>query len=173
MAGVPAAVDARPSERRVSGSVLGWGVLALLVVLLAFELVTLIGADRGGPSASAADVDVARRFAVAATSFDYKRLDADVRRVLDLGSPRLERDFRSAMGPNFTNGIATNKSVSTGVIVVGPRVQTISVGRAIFLVVVDQTVTSEGSPAQPRLVHTGLLVTVLEKTHQVVTFQIL
>ena len=173
MAGVPAAVDTRPGGRRVSGTLLGWVVLALLVALLAFELFTLLGSDRGLPSASAADVDVAKRFAVAVTSFDHKRLDADVQRVLDLGTSGFERDFRSAMGPNFTDRIAANKSVSTGDIVVGPRVQRVSGGRATFFVVVDQTVTSEGSQSQPQLVHTGLLVTVQEKDHKVATVQVL
>ena len=148
-------------------------VLALLVALLAFELITLLGSNRGVAGASAADTDVARRFAVAVTSFDHNRLDADVQRVLDLGTPGFERDFRSAMGPNFTDRIAANKSISTGDIVVGPRVQTISGGRATFFVVVDQTVTSEGSQSQPQLVHTGLLVTVQEKDHKVATVQVL
>lgn len=148
-------------------------MLALLVALLAFELITLVGSSRGVPKASAADTDVARRFAVAVTSFDHKRLDADVQRVLDLGTPGFERDFRSAMGPNFTDRIAANKSVSTGDIVVGPRVQRISGGRATFFVVVDQTVTSEGSQSQPQLVHTGLLITVQEKDHKVASVQVL
>jgi Mce-associated membrane protein len=150
-----------------------WVVLALLIALLAFELIALLGSDRGVPSASAADTDVARRFAVAVTSFDHKRLDADVQRVLDLGTPGFERDFRSAMGPNFTDRIAANKSVSTGEIVVGPRVQRVSGGRATFFVVVDQTVTSDGSQAQPQLVHTGLLVTVQEKDHKVASVRVL
>jgi hypothetical protein len=133
----------------------------------------LIGSGRGVAHASAADTDVARRFAVAVTSFDHNRLDADIQRVLDLGTPGFERDFRSAMGPNFTDRIAANKSVSTGAIVVGPRVQRVSGGRATFFVVVDQTVTSEGSQSQPQLVHTGLLVTVQERDHKVTSVQVL
>jgi Mce-associated membrane protein len=171
--GVSPAVDAPVGGRRVRGTVLGWVVLALLVVLLIFELVTLIGSDRSTPHASPADTDLARRFAVAVTSFDYKRLDADVQRVLDLGTPGFERDFRSAMGPNFTDRIAANKSVSSSDIVVGPRVQRVSGGRATFFVVVDQTVTSEGSQSQPQLVHTGLLVTVQEKDHKVASVRVL
>jgi Mce-associated membrane protein len=167
------AVDAPVGERRGRGPVLGWIVLGLLVVLLAFELVQLIGSDRGLPKASGADTSLVRNFAVAVTSFDYKRLDADVQRVLDMGTSGFERDFRSAMGPNFTDRIAANKSVSSGDIVVGPRLQRLSGGRATFFVVVDQTVTSEGSQSQPQLVHTGLLVTVQEKDHKVASVQVL
>ena len=172
-AAVDAPVDASLTERRSRGRLLSWIVLVLLVALLAFELISLIGSDRGVAKASAADTDVARRFAVAVTSFDHKRLDADVQRVLDLGTPGFERDFRTAMGPNFTDRIAANKSVSTGDIVVGPRIQRVSGGRATFFVVVDQTVASEGSQSQPQLVHTGLLITVQEKDHKVAAVQVL
>jgi len=165
--------DASLGERRSRRRLLGWIVLALLVALLALELITLVGGSRGVPHASSTDTSIARQFAVAVTSFDYKRLDADVQRVLDMGTPGFERDFRSAMGPNFTDRIAANKSVSTGDIVVGPRVQRVSGGRATFFVVVDQTVTSEGSQSQPQLVHTGLLITVQEKDHKVATVQVL
>jgi Mce-associated membrane protein len=172
-AAVDVPVDAPLADGRRRGRLLSWIVLALLVALLAFELITLLGSSRGVPSASAADTGVARQFAVAVTSFDYKRLDADVQRVLDMGTSGFERDFRSAMGPNFTDRIAANKSVSTGDIVVGPRVQRVSGGRATFFVVVDQTVTSEGSQSQPQLVHTGLLVTVQETDHKVASVQVL
>ena len=175
MAGIPAVVDAGPrlGSRRVSGSLLGWALLGLLVLLLAFELVTLTRSGGGVPHASGADVVAARSFAVAVTSFDHKRLDADVQRVLDLGTPGFEREFRSAMGPNFTDRIAANKTVSTGDLVAGPRVQTVSGGRTTFFVVLDQTVTSEGSQAQPQLVRVGLLVTVQDKDHKVATVQVL
>jgi hypothetical protein len=175
VAGITAAVDPPISGGRSISRrrILSWVVLAILVALLAFELITLLGSNRSVASASAADTDVARRFAVAVTSFDHNRLDADVQRVLDLGSPGFERDFRSAMGPNFTDRIAANKSISTGDIVVGPRVQSVSGGRATFFVVVDQTVTSEGSQSQPQLVHTGLLITVQEKDHKVASVQVL
>ncbi len=173
MAGVTAAVDIPTGGRRVRAGVIGWVVLALLVALLAFELVALLGSGRNLPKASGADTALVRNFAVAVTSFDYKRLDADVQRVLDLGTSGFERDFRSAMGADFTQRIAANKSVSSGDIVVGPRIQSVSGGRATFFVVVDQTVTSEGSQSQPQLVHTGLLVTVQEKDHKVSSVQVL
>jgi Mce-associated membrane protein len=175
VAGTPAAVDAGPGlrSRSAKGSALGWAILGLLVLLLAFELIALTRNSGGAPSASAADVGIARQFAVAVTSFDHKRLDADVQRVLDLGTPGFEREFRSAMGPNFTDRIAANKTVSSGEIVAGPRVQTVRGGAATFFVVLDQTVTSEGSQAQPQLVRVGLLVKVQEKDHKVASVQVL
>jgi hypothetical protein len=171
----PDAVDAGPHvrARRLNGSLLGYLVLGLLVLLLAFELVTLRNATRSAPSASGADTAAARQFAIAVTSFDHKRLAADVQRVLDLGTPGFEREFRSAMGPNFTDRIAANKTVSSGDVVAGPRVQTVRGGMATFFVVLDQSVTSEGSQAQPQLVRVGLLVKVQEKDHKVASVQVL
>jgi len=160
-------VEPVPRARRRTGSVLGWVVLGVLVVLLAFELLALRNSTSGVPTASSADTAAARQFAVAVTSFDHKRLQADVQRVLDLGTPTFEGTFRAAMGPNFTDRIAANKTVSTGEIVAGPRVQSTSGGKTTFFVVLDQSVTSEGSQAQPQLVRVGLLVTVQDKDHKV------
>jgi hypothetical protein len=63
--------------------------------------------------------------------------------------------------------------VSATEIVAGPRVQRIAGGRATFLVVVDQTVTSAGGQAQSQLVRVGLLVKVQEKDHKVASVRIL
>lgn len=160
-------VDAGPRSRRRNASVLGWVVLGVLVVLLAFELFALRSSTRSAPTADAATTAAARQFAVAVTSFDHKRLQADVQRVLDLGTPTFEGTFRAAMGPNFTDRIAANKTISTGEVVAGPRVQSASGGKTTFFVVLDQSVTSEGSQAQPQLVRVGLLVTVQDKDHKV------
>jgi hypothetical protein len=136
--------------------------VVLLVGVLAFEVSDLTR-DRGLPQASANEVGLVRGFAVAVTSFDHKRLDADIARVLALGTPGFEREFRGAMGPDFTGRIATNKTVSVGDIIAGPRLQRTSAGKSTFVVVLDQTVTSDGSQAQPQIVRVGLLVTVLDQ----------
>jgi hypothetical protein len=79
---------------------------------------------------------------------------------------------RVVTSTDFSGSDAPNHSVNTNV-VVGPRLQSVSGGRATFIVVVDQAVTSEGSQSQPKLVHTGLLVTVLEKDHKVAGTRVL
>jgi len=148
------------------------GAVALLVGLLAFEVVNLTG-DRGLPQVSVTDQRLVRSFAVAVTSFDHKRLDADIGRVLALGTAGFEREFRTAMGPDFTKRIAAANTISSGDIIAGPRLQRASDGRSTFLVVLDQTVTSEGSQSQPQVVRVGLLVTVQEKDHKVASVQVL
>ena len=150
-------------------------VIALLGALLVFEALQLNLGGRGDAEASAAPeaVGLARRFAVAVTSFDHKRLDADVARVLALGTPGFEDKFREAMGPDFATRIAANKTVSSGRIVAGPRAQSVARGVATFLVVVDQQVTSEGGQEQPQVIRVGLLVSVDESDSKVTKVEVL
>jgi hypothetical protein len=141
-----------------------WLALAVCVVLVGVVALELKGLtdDRGGglPSAPAASRDVARDFAVAVTSFDHKRIDTDLQRVLDYGTPGFEREFRAAMGPDFVDGIRANKRVSTGRVVVGPTVQRVADGRASYLVVVSQQVVSEGSDNPAQQLRVAMLVSV-------------
>ena len=137
------------------------GVLVvLLAVGIGFEIRALADDGGGTPSAPAASRDVARKFAVAVTSFDHKRIDQDLARVLAFGTSGFEREFRTAMGPNFIEGIKANKRVSKGTVVVGPSVQRTAKGRAAFLVVVAQQIVSEGSDAAPQSLTVPMLLTV-------------
>lgn len=146
--------------------------VVLLVAVLAFEIATLTR-DDGLPEVSPAEVRLSRRFAEAVTSFDHKRIDGDVARVLALGTPGFEREFRRAMGADFTQRVVANKTVSRGSIIAGPRPQTVTDGRATLLVVVDQQVTSEGGQGTPQVIRVGLLVTVDQKATQVAKVEVL
>jgi hypothetical protein len=147
-------------------------LLGALVVLEATQL-DLFGSSGSEASPSPAAVSLTRRFAVDVTSFDHKRLDADIARVLALGSPGFEKEFRTAMGADFAQRIAANNTVSTGRIVAGPRAQKVAEGLATFLVVVDQQVTSEGGKQQPQVIRVGLLVTVDQKASKVTKVEVL
>jgi hypothetical protein len=155
-----------------------WTPILLVVLfgaLLVFEALQL---DLGGGSGAEAHptpaaVGLTRRFAVAVTSFDHKRLDADVARVVALGTPGFERKFREAMGPDFATRIANNKTVSAGRIIAGPRAQSLVKGVATFLVVVDQQVTFEGGQEQPQVIRVGLLVSVDQKLDKVSKVEVL
>jgi Mce-associated membrane protein len=149
-------------------------VVLLLAVLVGFEVSALLDSD-DAPAASTASGDLARDFALAITSFDHKRLDADVARVLALGDSGFEREFRSAMGPDFTQRIASNQTVSIGHIVAGPRAQRSADGRTTFVVVVDQQITSEGEAqneqAAPNVDQLVLLITVDDDANKVSNVQ--
>lgn len=131
-------------RRLVDNRVVAIAVCVALVALIAFELVR-VGDDGGLPRGSAEGRATAREVAVALTSFDHERIDADLDRVLALGSPEFERQFRTAMGPRFLDGVRTRKTVSTGEVVLGPTVQRVAGESATYLVVVRQQIVSEGS----------------------------
>jgi Mce-associated membrane protein len=142
---------------------LALGACVVLVGVVAFELYRLTD-DRGLPSAPAASRDVARDFAVAVTSFDHKRIDADLQRVLSFGSAGFEREFRAAMGANFVDGVKANKRVSTGKVIAGPTVQRVADGRASYLVVVSQQIVSEGSDTPAQQLRVAMLLSVSTTT---------
>jgi hypothetical protein len=152
--------------------------VVLVVLLGALLVLEALQLDLGGgvdaePHATPQAVGLARRFAVAVTSFDHKRLDADVARVLALGTPGFEDKFRQAMGPDFAARIAANKTVSSGRVVAGPRAQRVAGGLVTFLVVVDQQVTSEGGQEKPQVIRVGLLLSVDEQGTKVSKVEVL
>ena len=130
-----------------------------LVAVIAFELVRLTE-DDSLPRGTAASRSVARDMAVALTSFDHERIDADLERVLALGSPAFERQFRTAMGPSFLEGVTSRRTVSSGRVVVGPTIQRVGSGAATYLVVVNQQIVSEGSDEPARESRVAMLVRV-------------
>ena len=148
-------------------------VVVLLGALIVVEGLRLFDDGDAEPRPSPASVSLARRFAVAVTSFDHRRLDADVARVLALGTPGFEKEFRGAMGADFSQRIASNRTISSGRIVAGPRAQRVAGGLATFLVVVDQQVTSEGAQEQPQVIRVGLLVSVADDTNRVSKVEVL
>ena len=160
-------------RRLLANRLLAIVAVALLIGLLAFEVATLTRDEGGAPDVDADDVSLTRRFAEAVTSFDHKRIDADVARVLALGTPGFEREFRRAMGADFTQRVVANKTVSRGSVIAGPRPQSVTDGRATLLVVVDQQVTSEGGQGTPQVIRVGLLVTVDQDATQVARVEVL
>jgi hypothetical protein len=145
--------------RLLRSRVVAFGVALALAATLVLEVVTL-RRDGGLPHAPSGAAALVRRFGVAVTSFDHRRLDADLARVLALGTPGFERDFRSAMGSDFTARIAANRTVSVGAVVAGPQIQRVDRDRASLLVLLDQRIAAEGSDRPPDVVRVALLVTV-------------
>lgn len=158
--------------RATRNRTLAAGIVIVLVLMVGGECIALAREDPG-PRAPVATTRVARRFAIAVTSFDYRRLDADVSRVLAFGSPGFERDFRAAMGPDFTKRIAAAKSISQGAIVAGPGVQRVRRGIASLFVVVNQRISSDTAGSTPRVLRVGLLIDVDQATGKVASVQVL
>ena len=163
--------------RRVLGSRIAAGVVCLVLLALIGGGLFLLSDDEDLPTAPEESIAVAHDFALAATTFDYRRIEADRDRVLAFGSPELRRDFSAAMGDAFAERAAESRRVSVGEIVAGPTVQAVSDGRAELLVVLNQRVQSDApqpaegeaapegpeapeAPAGPQVVRVTMLVTV-------------
>ncbi len=150
-------------------------------------------ADGGGSGVPHADPDemaLVERFADAVTTFDSGRVEADIERILALGTPAFADEFRSTMGETFVADLQASGSVSTGEIVAGPTLQRVDDGTAVFFVVVNQQITApsaapgggqgadgsggEGQAApQQRVVRVGLLVQVDRDQDLVTSVQVL
>jgi len=124
------------------------------------------------------------------TTFDSGRVEADIDRILALGTPAFADEFRSTMGETFVADLQASGSVSTGEIVAGPTLQRVDDGTAVFFVVVNQQITApsaapaegegtdgsgQGAQAAPqsRVVRVGLLVQIDRDQDLVTSVQVL
>lgn len=177
--------------RRVARSRIAAGAALAGGVALAGFGVAAAADDGGGvPSADADELALVERFAGAVTTFDSGRVEADIDRILALGTPAFAEEFRSTMGETFVADLQASGSVSSGEIVAGPTLQRVDDGTAVFFVVVNQQITApsaapaegegtdgSGQGAQPapqsRVVRVGLLVQVDRDQDLVTSVQVL
>lgn len=161
---------------------------AALVLAVAFAVgstMQVVGGDGDSlPPGDERAETVARDFALAVTTFDYRDAQGSIERVLAFGDDGFEAEFRTAMGADFLTNLEAAQSISSGQIVSGPTAQRSSDGATSYLVIVDQTITSgaptttaaDGSapaPTQPQVLHLGLLVTVDTDTDEVTAVEVL
>jgi hypothetical protein len=162
------------------------GAALLLSVCLAAVAVVRItsGGDGDLPSSDDSSAVVARDFALAVTTFDYRDAQGSIDRVLAFGDDGFEEEFRTAMGADFLTNLEAAQSISTGQVVSGPTAQRSNDGTTSYLVIVDQTIQSaaptttaaDGSApaaAQPQVLHLGMLVTVDTGTDEVTAVEVL
>jgi hypothetical protein len=140
-------------------------VAALLGLALVAVIVVQGRALLGGelPTVPTATVGVAHDFAVAVTSFDYRRLDDDVDRVLAFGDDGFVEEFRAATGDGFGRDVVDARRVSVGEVVAGPTAHRVTDDRAQVLVVVEQRVASlaeDDRVADAEQVRVAMLLTV-------------
>jgi hypothetical protein len=178
--------------RRIARSRIAAGVaLAGGVALSGFGIAA--ATDHGDGDLPAPDPDeraLVERFAGAVTTFDSGRVEADIERILALGTPAFAEEFRTTMGETFVADLQASGSVSRGEIVAGPTLQRVDDGTAVFFVVVNQQITAPsaapaegegaaggGEGAQPapqsRVVRVGLLVQVDRERDLVSSVQVL
>ena len=159
-----------------------------LLVAVAFAVATtmqVVGGDGDGlPADDDPAATVARDFALAVTTFDYRDAQGSIDRVLAFGDEGFEAEFRTAMGADFLANLEAAQSISNGRVVSGPTAQRSFDGAISYLVIVDQTITSgtptttaaDGTtpaPTQPKVLHLGLLVTVDTDADKVTAVEVL
>ena len=98
-----------------------------------------------GPTADEADVRLVEDFALAVTTFDSGRVDADIGRILDFGTRDFASDFQASMGETFIEDIRASGASSVGEIVAGPTIQRTEGSTAIYFVVVNQRIIAPSS----------------------------
>ncbi|MDE0802855.1 MAG: hypothetical protein OSA99_05980 [Acidimicrobiales bacterium] len=174
--------------RRIVRSPITAGIaLAGGVTLAGFGIADAVGGNDSGLSADPDEVSLVEDFAAAVTTFDAGRIDADIDRILSLGTADFETEFRNEMGETFVADLQASGSSSSGEIVAGPTIQRIDDGVAVFFVVVNQQISApaaaesdagEESPTtaaapQSRVVRVGLLVQVDQDEDLVSSVQVL
>lgn len=134
----------------------GWArripsVTSILAALLAVGLLAGAGWTglevrqvRQDNAADDAALDAGREAAVAFTSYDYRHLGEDLRRVEDMSTGRFRDQFTEAMG-SLTESISSAKGVSVGrVVYAGLRER--SENTAVVLAAIDASITNTSSP---------------------------
>lgn len=172
--------------RRFARRPLAAGVALVLAIALAvFAVNEAIAADDGDlPEPDESATAVARDFALAVTTFDYRDAQGSIDRVLSFGDAGFEAEFRAAMGEDFLANLQGAQSISRGRVVSGPTAQRSSDGSTSFLVIVDQTITSGATTTTaadgtapdatpPQVLHLGMLITVDTEQDYVTAVQVL
>ena len=155
-------------SRLVRAPVVAIVVCVALAAGVAFGVVRLRDGD-DLPDAPKRSADIVHDFAVAVTSLDYRRIDADIERVLAFGAESFRRDLGEVISNGFAEQATAAKRISVGEVVTGPTTQRLRDDRATLLVVVNQRIVSDGSEEPPQVVRVHMLVTVETDEEPLVT----
>ena len=123
------------------------GVLAAAAVVLGL----LLALPDRGPSAEREEVEeTAEKFAVALSSYDYRRLDRDLRNVREMGVGNFRYQYQQILGGDaFQTALRQNEAVATARVLKGPYLAELSDDEARTFTVLAQTVRGK-APAQPQ-----------------------
>lgn len=121
--------------------------LGVGVAVAAIGLITVLDGGDGGLVADPDDRRFVEEFALAVTTFDAGRVDADIDRILGYGTTDFAADFRASMGDTFVEDLRASGASSIGEIVAGPTIQRSDNTTAVYFVVVNQRIIAPSSPA--------------------------
>jgi Mce-associated membrane protein len=139
-----------------------WAVAAVLALAVALAGVAL--ARRGQTPAERRDdaLEASRRFALALSAYDYRRLDRDVAEVRALSTGTFREQYDRALDGTAREALRDNEAVATARVLTGPLLARLGEDDARTFTVLEQRVRTKGAAAQVRrtrvdivLVHTS------------------
>src|SRR3546814_11965287 len=130
--------------RRLARSSIAAGVaLAGGVAFAGFGVAAAVGTDEGGvPAADADELALVERFAGAVTTFDAGQVEADIERILALGTPTFADEVRSTMAETFAPDLPASGHVSSGAIVALPPLKLLADGPSAFFALGTPQITT-------------------------------
>jgi Mce-associated membrane protein len=122
-------------------------VLALAVAVAGVALVR-----RGPTAADRRDdaLDASRRFALALSAYDYRRLDRDVAEVRALSTGTFREQYDRALDGTARAALRENEAVATATVLTGPLLARLGEDDARTFTVLEQRVRTKGAAAQVR-----------------------
>jgi Mce-associated membrane protein len=139
-----------------------WTVAAALALAVIIAGVALA---RQGPSPAERRDDAlaaSRRFALALSAYDYRRLDRDVAEVRALSTGTFREQYDRALDSTAREALRENEAVATARVLTGPLLARLGTDDARTFTVLEQRVRTKGAAAQVRrtrvdivLVHTS------------------
>lgn len=104
----------------------------------------------GSGSQKAAVTQQAERFALALSSYDYRRIDRDLANVKAMGVGNFKYQYETVLGGDaFRKALAQNEAVATAKILKGPYVATLGPTDARTFTVLEQSLVGKGQ-SQPQ-----------------------
>lgn len=157
-----AATEEAHEPRVTRATRVAWTVAAALALAVIIAGVALA---RQGPSPAERRDDAlaaSRRFALALSAYDHRRLDRDVAEVLALSTGTFREQYDRALDTTAREALRENEAVATARVLTGPLLARLGTDDARTFTVLEQRVRTKGAAAQVRrtrvdivLVHTS------------------
>jgi len=157
--------DPAPPRRRAAGrswlidALVGLVIMALAagLVLAVIKLHNRDAVDKARASSLAA----AKTYAINLTSYDYQHLDQDFAKVEKYATPTFAKDFAQSSGA--LSKVLTQYKAGATAKIVAAGVTSASTGRAVVVVVLDQTLTNSTQKAGSTTDQSRVLLTLVHQ----------
>ena len=137
-----AIVSSGPPRQRAT-----WIAAAVLAVIVAALAIVLATRGESAKGRQTEVKDTAEHFAIALSTYDYRRLDRDLGKVRGMGVGNFRYQYEEVLGANsFDKALKSNEAVAKAKVKSGPFVAALSKDDARTFTVVAQTITGKSAP---------------------------